>query len=252
MLSVKLPRSIQGVCMTMVLTAAVTGSAYAQEDVSGAIFKRIQTAIVKNTQDKVKVDAIHKTPVSGLYQVDSDGEVFYVDDTGRFGLVGASLIDMEKQVDLTAAHVDRKQAVVFKDLPLQQAMKEVRGNGKRKLAVFEDPNCPICKVFTKFVDQLNDVTVYKFMLPVIDPASAALARMAWCAPDRAGTWRSIMAGNRPNLRQDCDTSGLVQILKAAEKYKIQNTPTVFLASGKRLVGATPPEQFMTELDAASN
>ena len=160
---------------------------------------------------------------------------------------------MQQRQDLTAAHMEQMHRVGFSDLPLQHAIKEVRGNGSRKLAVFEDPNCPICKVFTKFVDQLDNVTVYKFMFPMISPESVPLARTAWCAPDRGAAWRAIMAGSRPmGGKQDCDTSGLLAILKAGEKYKIQNTPTVFLANGKRLVGATPPEVFMSELEAASS
>ena len=110
--------------------------------------------------------------------------------------------------------------------------------------------CLSGRVFTKFVDQLDDVTVYRFMFPVIDPSSQALARTAWCSPDRAGTWKAIMAGRRPTGNQDCDVSGLVEILKFGEKHRIQNTPTVFLGNGKRLVGATPPEQFVAELDAS--
>lgn len=139
-------------------------------------------------------------------------------------------------------------AIPFDQLPLSQATKEVRGDGSRVFAVFEDPNCPICRVFTKFVEQLDNVTVYRFMFPVISPQSQNLARMAWCSADRAAVWKSMMEGARPRLAESCDTSGLVEILRTGERFQINNTPTVVLASGKRLVGATPPEQFLQELD----
>lgn len=213
---------------------------------------QLRNVIERNTQGKVKPGAIRTTPIDGMYAVEVGSEVFYVDASGRYGFSGAALIDMQKRQDLTAVHIERMHRVTFDDLPLQHAIKEVRGTGARKIAVFEDPNCPICRVFTKFVDQLDDVTVYKFAFPVISPDSVALARTAWCAPDRGAAWRAVMAGSRPmGERQDCDTSGLLAILKAGERFQIQNTPTVFLANGKRLVGATPPEVFMAELDAAS-
>ena len=119
-------------------------------------------------------------------------------------------------------------------------------------ALFDE--CPDeLEFFTKFVDQLDTVTVYKFMFPVISPDSVPLARTAWCAADRVAAWRAIMAGSRPmGAKQDCDTSGLLAIMKAGQKHQIHNTPTVFLANGKRLVGATPPELFMSELEAASS
>ena len=210
----------------------------------------IKGNIERLTQGKVQVQAIKPSPVAGVYEVTSDGEIFYSDATGRYGFVGGALVDMKTQQDLTAPAQEKLTAVPFATLPLQLAVKEVHGNGSRKVAVFEDPNCPICRVFTKFLDQLPDVTVYRFMFPVIDPSSQALARTAWCSSDRGATWRGVMAGQRPNGRQDCDVSGLVDILKFGEKHRIQNTPTVFLGNGKRLVGATPPEQFMAELDAS--
>lgn len=234
----------------------VATAAKAQSDkpapISASKDAQIRTAIERNTKGKLVVRSINTTPIAGVYVVETPTEVFYVDGSGRYGFAGAALIDMQDQVDLTAGHLEKVQRINFDELPLAQAIKEVRGTGARKLAVFEDPNCPICRVFTKFVDQLEDVTVYKFMFPVIGPESVPLARIAWCAPDRGTAWRAIMAGQRPmGSRQDCDTSGLVQIIKTGERYNIQNTPTVILANGKRMVGATPPEAFITELDKAS-
>jgi len=245
-----------GLVAPLVVAVAASSVAHAQTDASGAVPSnkdaQIRAGIERNTKGKIIVRSISTTPINGVYAVETPSEVFYVDGTGRYGFAGAALIDMQTQVDLTASHLEKVQRIKFDELPLSQAIKEVRGTGARKLAVFEDPNCPICKVFTKFVDQLDDVTVYKFMFPVIGPESIPLARMAWCSPDRGAAWRAIMAGQRPmGARQDCDTTGLVEILKTGERYSIQNTPTVILANGKRLVGATPPEVFMTELDNAS-
>lgn len=235
--------------LVCLISCGLTPITQAAEEISPGQAKRLEAIIIKNTQNKVKVESIRKTPIQGLYQVDSDGEVFYIDESGRYGLVGAALVDMQKQVDLTAAHIERKQTIDFSTLPLQYAIKEVRGTGQRKFATFEDPTCPICKVFAKFIDQLDNVTVYKFMFPVIDPSSVSFARVAWCSSDKGAVWRSIMAGAKPTGRQDCDINGLLEILKTGERLQIKNTPTVFLSSGKRLVGATPPEQFIAELDA---
>lgn len=240
------------IASALLMVTAVHAQAAKLTPLSASKEAAIRAAIERNTKGKIVVRSVGTTPIDGVYVIETPTEVFYVDGSGRYGFAGAALIDMQSQVDLTAGHMERVQRVNFEDLPLAQAIKEVRGNGSRKLAVFEDPNCPICKVFTKFVDQLNDVTVYKFMFPIIGPESVPLARIAWCSPDRAGAWRAIMAGQRPmGARQDCDTSGLVEIIKTGERYSIQNTPTVFLANGKRLVGATPPEAFITELNNAS-
>lgn len=224
-------------------------AAAAQESLPTERERRLREAITTHTRGTVAIGAITTTPVPGLYAVASDGEVFYTDESGRYSFVNGALIDMEAQRDLTTPLIDKMHAIPFADLPLKLAIKEVHGKGTRRMAVFEDPNCPICRVFTKFLDQVDDVTIYRFMFPVIDPKSEALARTAWCSGDRAKAWKGIMNGARPSQDGSCDVTGLSTILRFGEKHRIQNTPTVVLTSGKRLVGATPPEQFLADLDA---
>lgn len=238
-----------GTVLAMLACLGVAAPTVCAQEVSAAVAKRLRDAIQSNTQGKIPVDGVAASPIPGIYQIASEGEIFYVDETGRYSLVGASMVDMKLQKDLTTPALDKLQAIDFKSLPLQDAIKEVHGKGTRKMALFEDPNCPVCRVFTKFVDQLEDVTIYRFMYPVISPQSQSLARVAWCSKDRAGVWKAVMAGARPSGDESCDVRGLAGILALGDRYHINNTPTVVLASGKRLVGATPPEQFMVELDA---
>lgn len=209
------------------------------------------TAAVSNHTGLQVNPEVATTPVPGIFEVVVDGELVYTDSSGRYAFVGGALMDMKERKDLTAAHNEKRMSIPFDKLPLQQAIKEVRGDGSKVFAVFEDPNCPICRVFTKFIDQLDNVTVYRFMFPVISPQSQNLVRMAWCSSDRAGVWKAMMQGARPQLSESCDTSGLVKILSAGERFQINNTPTVVLANGKRLVGATPPEQFIDELEKSA-
>lgn len=231
-----------------VAALTVLAAQHASAEVSEKVAARLKAAIAANTGGTVRVDQINATPIKGIYEVLSENELFYTDDTGRYSFVGSSLIDTVERRDLTAEKLDRRMTIPFDQLPLKHAIKEVRGDGSQVFAVFEDPNCPICRVFTKFIDQIDNVTVYRFMFPVISPQSQSLARMAWCSDDRPRTWKSMMEGARPRLPETCDTAGLVDILRTGERFQINNTPTVVLASGMRLVGATPPEQFLAELD----
>ena len=225
-------------------------AAHAQQGISPEKERVLRAAIQTRTGD-VAIDSISATPIPGIYAVASDGELFYTDESGRYGFVNASLVDMQTRQDLSAQMLDKINKIDFRKLPLASAIKEVHGKGSRTIAVFEDPNCPVCRVFTKFLDQIPDVTIYRFMYPVISPESEELARAAWCSSNRAGAWKSIMGGARPQEVRgtNCDISGLTAIVRFGEKHRIQDTPTVVLANGKRLVGATPPEQLMQELDA---
>lgn len=229
---------------------AVTTIATSASELPELQSQALKAEVVRNTEGRIHVENVAATPWPGVFEVSADGEIFYVDAKGRYGFVGGALMDLKARKDLTAARLDKSMTIPFERLPLQHAIKQVHGDGSNVFAVFEDPNCPICRVFTKFLDQLDDVTIYRFMFPVISPQSQSLARAAWCSSDRAGVWQAMMEGARPKLNEKCDVSGLVQILELGEKHQINNTPTVVLSSGKRLVGATPPEQFMQELQAA--
>ena len=240
-------RGFAGLLALMLSTGALS------EPIPKAQVEQLRQSIAALSQGKVAAEDVSRTPIPGIFQVVSDGEIFYVDATGRYSFVGGSMIDMQQQRDLTALELDRVHAIAFDRLPLQLAIKEVKGDGARSLAVFEDPNCPSCKVFTKFLDHIDNVTIYRFMYPVIAPQSEAIAQTAWCAADRSAAWRDAMQGSRgmpaPSPGVACDTSGLAAILRFGETNRIDRTPTVILGSGKRLVGATPPELFMQELES---
>jgi len=156
---------------------------------------------------------------------------------------------VQARKDLTAALDEKVNKIDFKTLPLSQAIKEVHGNGTRTLAIFEDPNCPICRVFTKFLVQVPDVTIYRFVYPVPPPESLDLAKGAWCSSDRSSAWSAVVNGARPQIGASCNTDGLKTILEFGARHRILETPTMVLADGQRLVGAIPPDQFMQALNA---
>lgn len=219
---------------------------------ANATAERIRATVSRNTQGKVIIDSLYPSPVNGVFEAVSGEDVFYVDATGRYGFVDGRLVDLVQSFDLTSLRIDRISRIDFDKLPLDLAIKEVRGNGSRKLAVFEDPLCPICKTMTTFLGQIPDATVYRFPYPVIDPkASVAIARGAWCAPDRRAAWAGAMRGDKPQPGASCDFSGLGRILKLGEALGVHETPTVFLGNGQRLKGAVPPEDFMKAVDAST-
>lgn len=235
------PPALRILILLASLIAGTSSVAGPQED-------QIKAAIERHTGGKVPVTAVAKTQIPGLFEVVSDREIFYADSTGRYGLVDGRLIDLSVQKDLTAERLDQLSRIDFKGLPLDLAIKTVNGNGRRALAVFEDPACPVCRSLTKFLHQLPDVTIYAFPYPVVSPLSLPQAEAAWCSSNRAASWASLMAGNPPPRVKGCDTSGIGRILAVGERLGIQGTPTVFLANGRRLQGAVPPEQFIAYLD----
>ena len=73
---------------------------------------------------------------------------------------------MQTQQDLTQQRIDELNKVNFSELPLKDAIKEVRGKGQRKLVVFSDPDCPYCKKLERDLPRLDNVTIYTFPFPL--------------------------------------------------------------------------------------
>ncbi len=243
-------RGLERCIASVLLLASLSGAGVAQEsnELSDSVQARVKKGIEHYTSGSVAVDTVSKTPIAGLYEISSGTDVFYADASGRYALVEGRLMDLQDKQDLTAIRLDRLSRIDFRTLPLDLAIKTVSGDGRRVLAIFEDPTCPVCRALHKFIAQLPDVTVYAFAYPVVSPEAAPIARSAWCAPDRASAWDTAMRGTPLRPATPCDTRAIEQIVALGDRLHITGTPTVFLADGRRLVGAVPPDQFVRALD----
>ena len=196
------------------------------------------------------IDEVRKAPMPGLYEVRVGFDVFYTDENGNFLLQG-SLLDVKNRKSLTDERVAELNAVKFDQLPVKDAFKIVRGNGKRKLAVFEDPNCGYCKIFEKDLRNVNDVTVYLFLYPILGSDSVTKSRDIWCAKDKAASWNAWMVDGVKPASASCDTAALERNVAFGRKYNITGTPTLIFADGSRAPGALPAAQVEKLLAAAN-
>ncbi|MDP2369163.1 DsbC family protein [Rhodoferax sp.] len=194
-----------------------------------------------------KFGAIERTPMAGIWEVWMGANVAYITDDARHFIFG-HLYDMEKQMDLTAskkAGISNAQAsepsatVKFADLPLQDAIKTVRGNGARKLAVFSDVDCGYCQQLEAELAKLDNVTVYTFLFPLasLHPQAVAKSTAIWCANNPAEAWATAMStGSVPNSDNRCRTP-IEANIALAQRAGIQGTPFIFFENGMRSAGA---------------
>jgi thiol:disulfide interchange protein DsbC len=225
------------------LLACSLGSAFAQEAV-------IRKNLAERLPALSKIDEVSKTPMNGLYEIRvNESDIFYTDAEGNFLLQG-NLIDTKAKRNLTEERVEKLSAIDFAALPLKDAFTQVRGNGKRKMAVFEDPNCGYCKRFEHDLQKVNDVTIHTFLIPILSPDSAEKAKNIWCAKDKNKAWLDWMVRDQPAAKASCDTAALERNLAFSKKYKITGTPTVFFADGSRVPGAIGAPQIEKMLATA--
>lgn len=194
------------------------------------------------------VDSVKKTPYGGLYEVVlKSGELLYTDANVSFILDGA-LIDAKTRKNVTQARMAQLQKIDFASLPLDQAIKQVRGNGKRVIASFEDPNCGYCKRLAKDLLKLDNVTIYTFLYPILSEDSVRKSKQIWCSADRAKTWNDWMVdGKAPSGRDDCDTAAVGKNQEFGRKLNITGTPTMFFGDGERVPGAMSVERIEQKL-----
>jgi len=187
----------------------------------------------------VKVESVARAGYLGLYEVFADGNIVYTDDKVTAIIVGP-LIDGKTMKNVTEERMRKLTAIKFSDLPLERAIKQVRGDGHRVLATFEDPNCGYCKRLAKEMQKLDNVTIYTFLYPILSEDSVRKSRQIWCAADRAHTWNDwMMDGKTPPAKEDCDTSAVSKNQEYGRKLNISGTPTIFFADGERIPGAIP-------------
>ncbi len=201
-----------------------------------------------------KIDEISKSPLPGLLEIRVNGsEIFYTDTQGNF-LIQGNLIDTKQRRNLTEERIDKLTSVAFDSLPLKDAFTIVRGNGKRKIAVFEDPNCGYCKRFERDLQKVDNVTISLFLYPILSADSVEKSRNIWCAKDKTKAWmdwmvRDVAAGSAAST---CDSSAIARNLEIGKKYKITGTPTLIFTDGSRVPGAIGPAQVEKHLAELKN
>ncbi len=206
-----------------------------------------EAQIRKNLKERMPqiqpIDEVRRTPMPGLFEVRVDGtDIYYTDASGHFLLQG-QLIDTRNQRNLTEERLQKIMAIDFKSLPFKDAISWVKGNGERKIAVFEDPNCGYCKRFERDIAKLDNVTVFVFLYPILGKDSVEKSKSIWCAKDPAKSWQDWMVRDQMPAAANCDTGSLKRNMEYGQKMKITGTPTTLLPDGTRIPGAIELSQL---------
>jgi thiol:disulfide interchange protein DsbC len=221
------------------------GSAQASDSDPAGTATQAGAAMMKRLEalyPATKFGEVNPTSWPGVYEVVMGTNLAYVDATGQYFLFG-HFYDMKAQRDITAERKDSLARVDFPSLPLDDALKEVRGNGKRVMAIFSDPDCPFCRQLEGGIKALTDVTIYTFLMPLesIHPGSRSKAVAIWCAKDRVATYHGVMWNDDKPRATNC-ANPVDRNLALGERLGIVATPTLVAADGRIMPGAAPLAQ----------
>lgn len=227
-----LPALLPGMLLALLLALA-SFSVMAETAQEAGVRKLIQSHI----GNEAKVDTVKKTPYSGMFEVRVGNDIFYTDAQAKYIFVGR-VLDAKTSRDFTRERIEEISKVKFSDLPLESALKTVKGNGKRVIAIFEDPNCGYCKRFRRTLQDVDNITVYTFLYNILSEDSNVKSRNVWCSKDRNKAWDDWMLSGKaaPDAAEGCTTPN-ERVYELGRKLKITGTPTIFFADGTRAAGA---------------
>lgn len=208
-----------------------------------------ENEIRKSLQSKFpgigKLEHIVKTPYAGLYEIVVDDQLLYTDDKGQYVFEG-NVIESKSRRNLSEERRKVLFAIDFDKLPLELAVKKVKGNGKRKLAIFTDPNCGFCRKLEKELSGVSDVTLYFFMYPIF-PGSDEIVRNVLCSKNPIKAWDDWMLSEIAPAKAICDTQ-TEKVKALGQKLHVNGTPNLIFGNGIQSPGFLPLEELEKNLN----
>ncbi len=200
---------------------------------------------------KAKIANIRKSMVAGMYEATIDTDVVFVDAAGKFVFVGA-LYDVATMTNQVESRQNELFGFKWDELPFDKAIKVVRGKGTRRVAVFTDADCPFCKRVEQTFSQMDDVTIFNFLMPIdsLHPDAGRKSKVIWCSKDRTKAWLDFMLNNKlVDGKGDCPNP--VDELKALGASKrVNGTPALVFPDNRTIPGAIPKDQIEAALNKA--
>ena len=227
----------------------VGGSVWAEEAVNSTQLEQAKQRFEAEFEG-IEVEEVSNTPFTGILELRLVGnDVLYTNANVDFILQG-SLIDVASRTDLTAQRIEELNRIDFADLPLDKAIKTVKGDGSRQMAVFEDPNCIYCKRLHESIDGIDNITVYTLLFPILTPESRTLSEHVWCADDASAAWNAWMKRSEKPAAITCETP-IDDLLKFGMQQGVQGTPAIFFEDGSRANGWLSTDELKERLEAAT-
>lgn len=238
-------KSIVGATFTLaalfIAQAALAGEA--------EVKKAVEPVLAELFGPGIKADAVRKLGNFNLYEIQIGSDLLYTDEKVSY-LMNGDILDVKAKKNLTEERKNKLSQVKFSDLPLDMAIKQVKGNGKRVLVTFEDPNCSYCRKLAKELQSVSDVTVYTFLYPILSPDSGEKSKNIWCASDRAKAWNDLMIDGKQPASANCNHP-TEKVSALGRKLNIKGTPAMIFADGSRVPGYMPAAMLEKSLDKGS-
>lgn len=230
-----------------ILAAAFSVSAAAEDEAATKIREALQSLAPNAT-----IEAIERSPVTGLYEVTVGAQIIYMTPDGRY-LMQGSLYDTETRTDLTSQALAKVRKAALEDVESSEYItfspedKQVQ----HEVTVFTDIDCGYCRRLHSQIEQYNEygiaVNYLFFPRAGLNSHSYEKAVSVWCAEDSKSALTAAKQGAEPEPRT-CENPVADQF-QLGKDLGVQGTPAIIAADGTMLPGYMPPPQLVERLDS---
>ena len=207
---------------------------------------KVKNLLQKNYPQLGQIEKTSKANILGLYEVVAQGQLFYTDEKAQY-LINGSIIDLKTMRNLTEERSRKLFAIDFNSLPFDLAIKKVKGNGQRKMAYFSDPNCGFCQKLESELKNVDNVTLYLFMLSIFQ-GSDKKVQGVWCSKDQVKAWDNLMLNHVQPPVGTCDAP-TAKLMELSQKLNINGTPALIFADGTLVPGFKPAAELEKSLNS---
>ncbi|AGI25595.1 DsbC family protein [Pseudomonas sp. MT3] len=205
-------------------------------------------ATLQSLQPDLPIEAIAKSPLEGIYQVQlKGGRVLYASADGQF-VVQGNIYQVKdgKPTNLTEEAESAGVAKTINGIPTaDMVVFPAKGETKAHITVFTDTTCPYCQKLHAEVPELQKrgIEVRYLAFPRQGPNSQGDQQLqaVWCSKDRQAAMTDMFHEKEVKAAK-CDNPVNKQ-LELGQMVGVQGTPAIILANGQMLPGYQPAGQI---------
>lgn len=207
----------------------------------------LRTALGERLPKAADAD-IKPSPVDGLYEVLTGGQVLYMTGDARY-VIDGNMFDLKDRRNLTeeTRGVVRKQALekLGED---NMVVYEPDGETRHTITVFTDIFCPYCQRLHQEMDEYlaQGVKVRYVFLPFKGKKSYDASVSVWCAEDQNAALDRAKAGE--NIAQKTCDNPIDQHKALAGVLGIRGTPAIMLENGYLNPGYVPADKLVKQME----
>ncbi|WP_246525361.1 DsbC family protein [Geomobilimonas luticola] len=210
-----------------------------------------------------EVKSVKLSPVQGLYElsvVNNGRQATVYVDFARKHLIPSPIFSLATKKPIApepTAVSTPPSRVDIATVPTENSIILGNPEGKRKLFVFTDPDCPFCAKLHEELWKLttldNQVTVYVKMFPLkMHPAAYDKARVILGAGTPELLNKAFAGEPIPAPGPKDSAKAVDDTLKYAESIGITSTPTLILPDGRIVVGFKKAEELKALMSTVSD